>query len=271
MIVGISGVAGSGKDTVADLFVQKHGFVKVALADPLKRICRDVYAFTDDQLWGPSESRNAPDKRYPRGTGVAVADPDENGIRGAQFQPVYLTPRLALQLLGTEWGRVCYDNTWVDLAIRTAQSLLKKDYVANERIYRYTMRRGLFLDEGRSFVPHGDEVSSAVMGVDLRNHLPAGVVISDVRFHNEVAAIKKAGGKLVRVIRPGAGLASDAGQHVSETQQKEIPDTAFDFVIDNNSSLHMLELLVDRTMAWLTGRIRNYSEAEQDIPPAFRK
>ena len=62
MIVGITGLAGSGKDTAADFLVKNHGFVKVALADVLKRACKEFFAFTDEQLWGPSEKRNAIDK-----------------------------------------------------------------------------------------------------------------------------------------------------------------------------------------------------------------
>ena len=65
-LIGICGRSGSGKDTVADILVRDYGFVKVACADPLKRTCRDVYRFTDEQLWGPSKKRNAPDMRYPR-------------------------------------------------------------------------------------------------------------------------------------------------------------------------------------------------------------
>ena len=32
----------------------------------MKRIARDVFGFSDEQLYGPSEMRNAPDERYPR-------------------------------------------------------------------------------------------------------------------------------------------------------------------------------------------------------------
>lgn len=66
MIIGIAGRAGSGKDTVADLLVRDHRFVKIAFADPLKRICKKVFDFTDEQFWGPSSARNGPDKRYLR-------------------------------------------------------------------------------------------------------------------------------------------------------------------------------------------------------------
>src|SRR6266404_2066963 len=124
MLVGLSGLAGSGKDTAADHLVAKHNFVKVSLADPLKRMCRDAFDFTDDQLWGPSEKRNAPDERYRR-------KPTQHMLHGRDFNTTtdkcytcgaekpwppglggeecfhYLTPRYALQKLGTEWGRDC--------------------------------------------------------------------------------------------------------------------------------------------------------------------
>lgn len=59
------------------------------------------------------------------------------------------------------------------------------------------------------------------------------VVISDIRFQNEVNAIRQAEGKLIRLLR-GTGLAGAAGQHKSETEMKGIPDTDFDVIIDNN-------------------------------------
>jgi hypothetical protein len=37
MIIGITGRAGAGKDTVADILVERHSFVRVALADEIKR------------------------------------------------------------------------------------------------------------------------------------------------------------------------------------------------------------------------------------------
>ena len=36
MIVALSGYAGSGKDSVADVFVQDYGFTKLAFAQPIK-------------------------------------------------------------------------------------------------------------------------------------------------------------------------------------------------------------------------------------------
>ena len=65
-VIGLAGKAGSGKSTVARHLVKQYGYVEIALADAVKRIAKQLYGFTDEQLWGPSEARNAPDLRYPR-------------------------------------------------------------------------------------------------------------------------------------------------------------------------------------------------------------
>lgn len=200
MIIGISGLAGSGKDTAADFLVGRYSFKKSSFADPMKRIAREVFNFTHEQLWGPSEARNAPDKRFPREHGPGnysycrCCGADIGSLTAAtanERYPCFLTPRFALQQLGTAWGRTCYPNVWVDLAIRNAG--------------------------------HGD------------------TVIPDVRFKNEIDGLRAAGAYVVRIVRPGAGLAGSAGQHVSETEQSEIPDSMFDAVIRNDRGLRELE------------------------------
>ena len=251
MIVGLCGVAGSGKDTVADFLVKSHSFTKVAFADPLKRICKDVFAFTDEQLWGPSEKRNAPDERYPREhawkpitqevlAGGYVGHTDvighvcaHCGVKESDEVPqCYLTPRYALQQLGSEWGRDCYQNVWVDYALRTAQQLLGPE----GHKFVYTAKNGLF------------DQSTARFRVTVIGQEPwkaKGVVISDVRFRNEIEAIQKAGGKVVRIVRKDAGLKGAASTHASETEQQSIPDSAFDFnLINGGKSLDLLEASV---------------------------
>lgn len=237
MLLGISGFAGSGKDAAANFLVQDFGFCKVALADPLKRIARDVYDFTDEQLWGPSQFRNAPDKRYARlcklcmggGDRASVTAPMEPclGCHGERFS--YLTPREALQKLGTEWGRECYQNTWVELCIRTSKKVLAHHSA------RYNQQRGVWHeDEGRDW--------------DRANQIDAervrGVAIPDVRFRNEIKAVHEAGGKVIRVFRPGAGLDGSGALHVSETEQAGIPDVAFDAVLHNTGTLQDLRAKV---------------------------
>ena len=96
MIIGLIGKAGSGKSTAARILCTRLNATEVSLADPIKRIARDLFGFTERQLWGPSECRNAVDGRF-----------------GA------LTPRHALQTLGS-WGREMHEGIWVDAALRLA-------------------------------------------------------------------------------------------------------------------------------------------------------
>lgn len=215
MIIGISGLAGSGKDTAADFLVKHAGFVRIGLADKIKRICKDVFDFTDEQLWGPSSSRNAPDTRYKRAECPECGgkEPESKKCEGPGV--TFLTPRYALQQLGTEWGRDCYSDVWVEDAMRTAKTLLSDD---DDSIYHYDMKLGL------------TRCTSSKPCILTAK----GVVISDVRFKNEMAGIKRAGGFLIRMKR-GTGLTDGSAVHPSEAEQLEVPDEFFDAVIHNES------------------------------------
>ena len=195
MIVGICGRAGSGKSTAARHLVEAFGFVELALADPLKRFCHEVFGFSDEQLWGPSEKRNEPDPRY--GT---------------------LTPRRALQTLGTEWARACYPDVWVDYGLRLAKEL-------ESGCFGYARDFGRFGDFGRS-----DTVPRR------------SVVISDVRFPNEGRKILEAGGKVIKLVRPAA---PDSGSHASEAQVDEVPWTV---TIESVRDVAHLHWCLDQTI-----------------------
>lgn len=52
MIIGLSGKAGAGKDTLGAKLIHICGFERAAFADPLKRACRDVFGLTSAQLYG---------------------------------------------------------------------------------------------------------------------------------------------------------------------------------------------------------------------------
>src|SRR5690606_14973273 len=68
-----------------------------------------------------------------------------------------------------------------------------------------------------------------------RLNMPCAV--TDVRFINEVEALKSLGAVVVRVERPGSGLQGAAGQHASET---ELADLQADYTIENGGTLEDL-------------------------------
>jgi|688.fasta_scaffold50222_7 hypothetical protein len=80
MIIGIVGVAGSGKTIVARHLVEVAGYRRLAFAAPLKRMLKAGLGLTDEQLDGDHKQR---------------VDP----VLGSR------TPRYLMQTLGTEWGR----------------------------------------------------------------------------------------------------------------------------------------------------------------------
>lgn len=93
MIIGLAGLAGSGKSTAASFLSAQYGFSVRNFADPLKLICQDLFRFSDEQLWGPSQARNQEDARY----GQSARD--------------------ALQTIGAA-ARKYYPDVWVQRLVR---------------------------------------------------------------------------------------------------------------------------------------------------------
>ena len=116
----------------------------------------------------------------------------------------------------------------MEYALRVASRSLSNEYVY------YTAQEGLQEIPPSAVIPP-----------------PKGVVISDVRFLNEVTAIRKAGGFVWKIERPIPGLEGAAGQHASEQEQNSIPRELFTTTLNNNNGpLDDLELLVNQGLAY---------------------
>lgn len=109
MLVGICGKAGSGKDTIGDYLVEKHNFKKIALADPIKRLVKDVFALDDHTVY----DRVAREQPLDRWEGWTV--------------------RKLLQYIGTELFRENIDDSvWVKSLWYKIQDDKENNYVVTD-------------------------------------------------------------------------------------------------------------------------------------------
>lgn len=271
-LVGITGQAGSGKDEIANHLVKEHGFQKVALADPIKRFGLNVFYFDVLQLWGPSSARNGFDPRYTkceiRSSGITFEPGNVSNLnrvcdkgwadaanRLTQYAPGWIgetvqdknkreqalkdlyvwfaslghhyseiSPRIMLQHLGTEWGRErVSESIWVDNLVHTSKKVLQ----------------GFEYDKETSFT--GKKVDP-----------PTGIVVSDVRFANELQLIKDYGGKVVRVTRQSAAKKAQQlgiSGHASEAEQAKFDENMFDAVLANEGTIKDLYASLDVVVA----------------------
>lgn len=64
VVIGLCGPAGSGKSTVASYLVEKYGAQKHSFTGPLKEMVKRALSFTDEQVYGTQEQKEAIDPRY---------------------------------------------------------------------------------------------------------------------------------------------------------------------------------------------------------------
>ena len=189
MIIGIAGFQGSGKDTIADYLCNIYGFKRDSFAATLKDAVAAVFGWDRELLEGRTrESRNWREQVDPWWAN--------------RLNMPNLTPRLVLQLWGTEVARRAFhDDTWI-------ASL-----------------------ENKLVRAHND------------------IVITDVRFPNEIHAVQNAGGVVIRVVRGpepewyDLAVATNQGgfNHMATAYPDVHPSewawigTEFDAIIDNNA------------------------------------
>lgn len=253
-ILGICGKAGSGKDTSAEYLKSRHKYCTISFADPLKQFAMAVFDFSVHSLWGPSPVRSVRDKRY---KSYSPADPywRKATERYHEYAPVWLgevagsktkvakllpaldawfhwlgthhgdsiSPRVVLQTLGTEFGRTSIGpQVWCNLALQTSKAILAGVDAAGNYI-DYSHSDGTFiLDRPNSY---------------------RGVVIADVRFPNELQAIRKVGGSVVKIVRESNIYGQS--NHESETAMDTASMSDFGMIIHNNASIDSLYSAID--------------------------
>jgi hypothetical protein len=116
MIIGICGLIGSGKGTVADILVDDYKFEKISFADKLKDGVATVFGWDRELLEGDTDEsrewREQTDKFWSKETGRTI------------------TPRLVLQEFGTDCMRQgFFDGIWVSLIKKQLLDNPNKNYV----------------------------------------------------------------------------------------------------------------------------------------------
>ena len=177
-ILGLSGWARNGKDTVADHLISKYGYERISFAAPMKEA---LYRLNPKITINNVVST-------PIRIGVDIYGWDDLKTHGPEVREL-------LQRFGTEVGREMFgEDFWVNAAIDS-------------------------IEDGSK------------------------VIVSDVRYPNEADAIKKLGGEVWRVVRPGFGAANG---HASE---HALNNYKFDYILDNNSGMELLYDSVDSKLA----------------------
>lgn len=105
-LVGITGKAGSGKDTVAEILRTRRGYQTIAFADPLRAGLTTMFGLSQEHYAHPQKEQPLP-----------IIDK---------------SPRELMQLLGTEWGRqLIHPDIWVMLAMRRIADIRDRSPGAN--------------------------------------------------------------------------------------------------------------------------------------------
>src|SRR5210317_719504 len=108
MIIGICGLIGSGKGTVADFLVEQRGFTKISFADRLKDGVASVFNWDREMLEGNTDESRAWREKVDPYWSTETGHP--------------ITPRLVLQLFGTDcMRRGFFDGVWVSLVKKKIQ------------------------------------------------------------------------------------------------------------------------------------------------------
>lgn len=103
-IIGLSGWARSGKDSIADYLVQNHGYTKISFASPMK----EALVLLDPQVLYHNT-------RIHLATAVRV-------VGWENLKDGSTDARELLQRMGTEVGRNLFgENFWVNLALEKAK------------------------------------------------------------------------------------------------------------------------------------------------------
>jgi len=178
VIISVSGLKNSGKDTFADVLVDRHGFKKISLADPLRELCSKIFGIDMKYFL----DRDKKDTDLPFNLMIEFDHID----------------RIVKQV--EDWGFVVTNEARAELDefhgtyIDTPRDLLK---CVGTNMLRQNVRDDLWL----------------VITLTKIKELGQKVVVADVRFDNERKMFDNIGATMVLIKRPDV---EEEDHHISE-------------------------------------------------------
>lgn len=280
MIIGISGKSGSGKDTIGKIIqyltytkndrmsfstfclfeerwyngddwqIKKFAYKLKQIASILTGI--PIEKFENQEFKNTFLGKEWTRKIYFEENGIKMKPTTTHKV---EERPLKI--RELLQLCGTEAIRnSIHKNAWVN-ALFSEYVDTRTDKVNGYSTYKW---RAEYKD-GKFYVPyhaaipseyHGKEVNYPEFSwiIERKEKKYPNWIITDVRFPNEVKAIKDRGGIIIRVERPVENYSENfkfngdmqsavkiAHNHPSETA---LDNAEFDYIIDNNGTIEEL-------------------------------
>ena len=185
--VFVSGWSKTGKDTSLEHLVEHYDAVQIGLADPAKRYVMEVYGFTYDQVFGPSEMRNAGDSRLPKNVYI-----DYHGEKTSFDELAKIDMSFGKRTF-VEWHHIDLDDDDVKkLKLENVVSKLdKRDVGAGfVRYYFASTDPNFFLSPREVLQMHCEQFNEFHINTWIRKGLDVQAKLREVMEENEVWALQ---------------------------------------------------------------------------------
>lgn len=215
MIIGINGKIGSGKDTVGKI-------IQYLLCDNVGGVELEDVTSSNDHDWWLEEQSGFDTKKFAgklKAMGSLLTGIPVGKFEDQDFKKTNLGPEWSYELVGEDW--VDGKPALVPMTVRTLLQKLGTEAM-RDGLHTNVWVNALFAD----YQPIGWEPE------DVSNW-----IITDMRFPNELEAVKDRGGITIRVTRDNGTRAIDIDPHPSETA---LDNSTFDYEIVNDGTIKEL-------------------------------